>query len=97
MHLSVIGSEQILLMCHNVSHVMRKEPIKRLNYIYKLYLYLKYISVILETWDKTCPAIVTAIRLKKTIFNCKCYGINNIMYLTQLSPSIYFYHYYVKI
>ncbi len=44
MHLSVIGSEQILLMCHNVSHVMRKET--------SLYLYLKYISVILETWDK---------------------------------------------
>ncbi len=64
MHLTVIVSEQILVMRYNVSHVMRKETIKRLNYIYKLYLYLKYISVILETWDKTCPAIVTSIRFK---------------------------------
>ncbi len=50
-------------------------------------VYLKYtcnistlarsnISVIPETWDKTCPAIVTAIMFKKNYnnnFNCKCY------------------------
>ncbi len=32
----------------------------------------------------------------KNIFNYKCYGINIRMYLTQLSPSIKLYHYYVK-
>ncbi len=30
--------------------------------------------MILETWDKTRPAIVTAIRFKhENILNCKCY------------------------
>ncbi len=49
-------------------------------------------SVILETWDKTCPAIVTAIRLKnKKLFSIvNVMGINNRMYLTQLYHSIKF-------
>ncbi len=34
-----------------------------------------HLSAIIETWDKTCPAIVTVIWFKNTnIFNCKCHG-----------------------
>ncbi len=68
----------------------------RYKYFIHFYIYttatitiLSILIVILETWDKTCPAIVTAIRFKKKKHIVHVMVVNNRMYSTQLPPSIY--------